>query len=67
MQLTFLEAANGQRLSKRHCPKSGFTPYPHVKNVTSHEAQIPLDGTGLAMFEQLIRDHGNARTLSIKR
>ncbi len=58
MQLTFLEAANGQRLSKRHCPKSGFTPYPHVKNVTSHEAQIPLDGTGLAMLEQLVRDHG---------
>ena len=35
MQLTFLEAANGQRLSKRHCPKNGFTPYPHVKSVTS--------------------------------
>ena len=58
MQLTFLEAANGQRLSKRHCPKSGFTPYPHVKNVTSHEVQIPLDGTGLVMLEQLVRDHG---------
>jgi len=54
MQLTFLEAANGQRLSKRHCPKKGFTPYPHVKNVTSHEHQIPLNNAGLAMFEQLI-------------
>ena len=67
MQLTFLEAANGQRLSKRHCPKSGFTPYPHVKNVTSHEEQVPLDKTGLAMFEQLIRTHGDARSLSTQR
>lgn len=58
MQLTFLEAANGQRLSKRHCPKDGFTPYPHVKNVTSHEQIIQLDNTGLAMLEQLVRDHG---------
>jgi hypothetical protein len=58
MQLTFLEAANGQRLSKRHCPKTGFTPYPHVKSVSSHEQNIPLDITGLAMLEQLIRDHG---------
>ena len=58
MQLTFLEAANGQRLSKRHCPKNGFTPYPHVKNVTSHEHDIPTDSTGLSMLETLIRDHG---------
>ena len=59
MQLTFLEAANGQRLSKRHCPKNGFTPYPHVKSVTSHEHNIPLDNTGLAMLERLILDEGN--------
>jgi len=59
MQLTFLEAANGQRLSKRHCPKNGFTPYPHVKNVTSHETDIPLDDTGLAMLETLIREHSS--------
>lgn len=58
MQLTFLEAANGQRLSKRHCPKNGFTPYPHVKSVTSHEETIPLDTAGLAMLEQLLRSHG---------
>ena len=58
MHLTFLEAANGQRLSKRHCPKNGFTPYPHVKNVTSHEHDIPTDSTGLSMLETLIRDHG---------
>jgi len=59
MQLTFLEAVNGQRLSKRHCPKNGFTPYPHVKNVTSYEHEIPLDNAGLAMLEQLINDHAN--------
>jgi len=58
MHLTFLEAANGQRLSKRHCPKGGFTPYPHVKNVTSHQHDIPTDITGLSMLEKLIRDHG---------
>lgn len=58
MQLTFLEAANGQRLSKRHCPKTGFTPYPHVKSVTSHEETIPLDTAGLAILEQLLRSHG---------
>lgn len=58
MQLTFLEAANGQRLSKRHCPKTGFTPYPHVKNVTSHDIEVPLDGAGLSILENLIREHG---------
>lgn len=58
MQLTFLEAANGQRLSKRHCPKNGFTPYPHVKSVTSHEHDLPTDSAGLSMLERLIREHG---------
>ena len=58
MQLTFLEAANGMRLSKHHCPQKGFTPYPHVKNVTSHEETVPLDSTGLAMLEKLINQHG---------
>ena len=59
MQLTFLEAANGQRLSKRHCSKNGFTPYPHVKNVTSHEYDVPLNNAGLAMLEKLIREHSS--------
>ena len=59
MQLTFLEAANGQRLSKRHCSEKGFTPYPHVKNVTSHEQDVPLNSAGLAMLERLIRDHSS--------
>ena len=58
MQVTFLEAANGLRLSKRHSVRNGFTPYPHVKNVTSYEHKVPVDKTGLAMLEQLIREHG---------
>ena len=57
MQLTFLEAANGQRLSKRHCPKTGFTPYPHVKNVTSHDIEVPIDSSGLAILENQIEKH----------
>ena len=52
MHVTFLEAANGTRLSKRHCPKNGFTPYPNVKRVNSFKEDIPLDSTGLAMLEQ---------------
>ena len=57
MQVTFLEAANGLRLSKRHSATNGFTPYPHVKNVTSYEHKVPVDETGLAMLERLIREH----------
>ena len=59
MQYTFLEAASGQRLSKRHCPKNGFTAYPNVKNVTSHEHQAPANNAGLAALENLIRSHGD--------
>ena len=59
MEVTFLEAANGLRLSKRHCVKNGFTPYPHVKSVSSHEHKVPTDKTGLAMLEKLIRDHAD--------
>ena len=57
MQLTFLESENGVRLTKKHTVR-GSIPYPHVKNVTSHEHQIPVDAAGLAMLEELIRDHG---------
>ena len=57
MNLTFLEAANGLRLSKRHSP-DGFTPYPHVKKVTSHHHTISTDKNGLIELERLIREHG---------
>jgi len=59
MQLTFLAAANRLRLSKKHCPKIGFTPYPHVKNVTSYEQDITLDDDGLVVFERLLHEHGS--------
>ena len=52
MQVTFLEATNGIALSKKHSIKNGFTPYPHVKKVSSHEHVIPNDSAGLAMLER---------------
>lgn len=58
MQVTFLESENGIRLTKKHNLRKSI-PYPHVKNVTSHEHQIPADASGLAMLEDLIRDHGD--------
>ena len=58
MQVTFLESENGVKLTKRH-NNEGSIPYPHVKNVTSHEHQISLDAAGLTKLESLIRDHGD--------
>ena len=58
MQITFLESENGIKLTKRHTA-TGSIPYPHVKNVTSHEHQITADAAGLAHLEDLIRTHGN--------
>lgn len=66
MQVTFLEASNGVSLSKKHSVQNGFTPYPHVKNVTSHEHIIPSDGAGLAMLERLLVDHGNSGHCMLK-
>jgi hypothetical protein len=60
MQVTFLEATNGIALSKKHSIQNGFTPYPHVKKVTSHEHVIPNDSAGLAMFEKHLIDHGKS-------
>ena len=54
MQITFLESENGVNLTKRHTTE-GSIPYPHVKNVTSHEHQV----TSLAHLEDLIRTHGD--------
>ena len=58
MRVTFLEATNGLRLSKHHCKTNGFTPYPHVKSVTSHKHILTVDQQGLEDFETLIREHG---------
>ena len=57
MRVTFLEATNGLRLTK-HYGKNKVTPYPYVKEVTSHEHQITLDQAGLNNLYQLIKDHG---------
>ena len=59
MRVTFLEATNGLRLSKQHSATKGFTPYPHVKAVTSHRYDIPISDSGLDQFEQLLRTHGS--------
>lgn len=58
MRITFLEATNGLSLSKHYQKNVGFTPYPHVKAVTSHTHKLSVDQQGLDNLEQLIRDHG---------
>lgn len=40
MKVTFLGAANGRNLSKHHDGDNNFTPYPHVKKVTSYEHTV---------------------------
>ena len=59
MRVTFLEATNGLRLSKQYSSSKGFTPYPHVKSVTSHKYDIQVNDVGLKQFEQLLRDHSS--------
>ena len=61
MDLTFLAASNGLQLSKRYSAE-GATPYPNVKNVTSHHEQISLNPEspiGLQQLESLLRVHGD--------
>lgn len=50
MKLTFLQAAGGIRLAKR-ITLGGTTPYPNVKDVTSHE----IDVGSLQEFEAALR------------
>lgn len=59
MRVTFLEATNGLRLSKQYSSSKGFTPYPHVKSVTSHKYDIQVNDVGLKQFEQLLRNHSS--------
>ena len=58
MNVTFLEATNGLRLSKHFSLEKTFTPYPHVKAVSSHTHAVTTNLKGLENLEQLIRDHG---------
>jgi len=57
MKITFLEAANGTPLSKHYPIKGDVTPYPHVKDVTSHEYDIKVSQAGLQDLENMIRQH----------
>ena len=58
MRVTFLEATNGLRLTK-HYSKQAVTPYPYVKEVTSHEHKITVDQAGLDKLYDLIKHHGS--------
>jgi|TARA_Y100000289_G_scaffold65893_1_gene80569 hypothetical protein len=57
MEVTFLEAANGLALSKKHSPKNGFTAYPQVKNVNSYIEKIDIAPHGLQDFETHLRNY----------
>ena len=56
MTLTFLSADNGTTLSKYCSKNKSFTPYPHVKNVTSIE--IPLPKKGIHSLQDILEDAG---------
>lgn len=57
MKVTFLEASNGLSLSKHYLANGEVRPYPHVKDVNSHEHDIPITKDGLQQLENLIRHH----------
>lgn len=59
MQITFLEATNGLRLSKQYSA-NGAQPYPYVKAVTSHKHDVPKTQDGLQAFMDLIVKNGKS-------
>lgn len=65
MKVTFLEAANGLRLSK-HYTLTDVKPYPHVKDVTSHEYKLLPNEQGLIQLEALIRQHSQTGDCMLK-
>ena len=66
MELTFLEAANGLALSKKHSVKNGFTPYPQVKNVNSNIEQIDITDAGLTTFENILKKYSSKGACLLK-
>jgi len=57
MDITFLEATTGIRLSKHYADKK-FTAYPNVKNVTSHlEHVTDIDSLHAAIMDHASRGH----------
>ena len=65
MKTTFLRASNGLSLSK-HYENHKFTPYPHVRAVTSHTYDIPVNTAGLNELEDLIRYHASCGDCMLK-
>lgn len=56
MNLVFLEASNGLKLSKTIKPSSTL-PYPNVKLFNSYHEDIELTHEGWLKFESLLREH----------
>jgi hypothetical protein len=57
MKVTFLEASNGVSLSKHYAANGDVRPYPHVKDVTSYEYDIPVSKVGFQQLEDLLRSN----------
>jgi hypothetical protein len=66
MKVTFLEATNGASLSKHYFTNGETRPYPHVKDVTSHEYSVQISQSGLQHYEQLIRQHSASGDCMLK-
>ena len=66
MQITFLEASNGLKLTKLYKKDNTFTAYPHVKAVTSHHYDIPTSKDGLTQLKDLIIHHGDSGHCMLK-
>ena len=66
MKVTFLEGPAGTSLSKHYFANGETRPYPHVKDVTSHEHSIQVSQLGLEQLENLIRSHGSKGDCMLK-
>jgi len=66
MKVTFLEGPVGTSLSKHYFANGETQPYPHVKDVTSHEHSIQVSQLGIEQLENLIRSHGSKGDCMLK-
>jgi hypothetical protein len=66
MKVTFLEAGNGSPLSKHYYASGEVRPYPHVKDVTSYEHDVPVSKAGLQQLETLLRSNASAGRCMLK-
>jgi hypothetical protein len=51
MKVTFLEGPVGTSLSKHYFANGETQPYPHVKDVTSHEHSIQVSQLGIEQLK----------------